>query len=174
AKRRKCSILVAKLDRLSRRRVHLGPDVAPGAVHRRRARAGRRSVHATRLCCAGRAGASPDLTRTKAALAEAKRRGVRLGNPEQAKANRFEAEAHAEGLRPVLTELRDLTSRAIADRADQARHPDAARCIDDRDALASTPRAALIVAIDRGFESPARKIVRPAGRSVTIRRLGYV
>src|SRR5215831_10606642 len=34
--------------------------------------------------------------RTKAALAEAKRRGVRLGNPEQAKANRLEAEAHAE------------------------------------------------------------------------------
>ena len=52
--------------------------------------------------------------RTKAALAEAKRRGVRLGNPEQAKANRLEAEAHAERLRPMLTELRDLPSRAIA------------------------------------------------------------
>jgi hypothetical protein len=39
---------------------------------------------------------------------------VRLGNPEQAKANRLEAEAHAERLRPVLTELRDLPSRAIA------------------------------------------------------------
>ena len=46
--------------------------------------------------------------RTKAALAEAKRRGVRLGNPEQAKANRLEAEAHAERLRPVLTELRGI------------------------------------------------------------------
>ena len=46
--------------------------------------------------------------------ARAKRRGVRLGNPEQAKANRLEAEAHAERLRPVLTELRDLPSRAIA------------------------------------------------------------
>ena len=33
---------------------------------------------------------------------------------EQAKANRLEAEAHAERLRPVLTELRDLPSRAIA------------------------------------------------------------
>src|SRR5262249_46790976 len=52
--------------------------------------------------------------RTKAALAEAKRRGARLGNPEQATANRLEAEAHAERLRPVLTELRDLPSRAIA------------------------------------------------------------
>jgi DNA invertase Pin-like site-specific DNA recombinase len=39
--------------------------------------------------------------RTKAALAEAKRRGVRLGNPEQAKANRLEAETHAERLRGV-------------------------------------------------------------------------
>jgi hypothetical protein len=37
---------------------------------------------------------------------------VRLGNPEQAKANRHEAEAQR--LRPVLTELRDLPSRAIA------------------------------------------------------------
>jgi hypothetical protein len=37
-----------------------------------------------------------------------------LGNPEQAKANRLEAEAHAEQLRPVLTELRDLPSRTIA------------------------------------------------------------
>ena len=52
--------------------------------------------------------------RTKAALAEAKRRGVRLGNPEQAKANRLAADARAERLRPVLTELRDLPARAIA------------------------------------------------------------
>ena len=52
--------------------------------------------------------------RTKAALAEAKRRGVQLGNPEQAKANQLAAEAHAEQLRPILTELRDLPSRAIA------------------------------------------------------------
>jgi hypothetical protein len=41
-------------------------------------------------------------------LAEAKRRGVQLGNPEQPKANRLEAEAHAERLRPVLTELRGI------------------------------------------------------------------
>jgi hypothetical protein len=52
--------------------------------------------------------------RTKAALAEAKRHGARLGNPDQAKANPLEAEAHADRLRPVLTELRGLPSRAIA------------------------------------------------------------
>ena len=50
----------------------------------------------------------------KHCASNATRRGVRLGNPEQAKANRLEAEAHAERLRPVLTELRDLPSRAIA------------------------------------------------------------
>jgi hypothetical protein len=49
--------------------------------------------------------------RTKAALAEAKRRGARLGNPEQP--NRLEAEAHAELLRPVSTELHDPDERAI-------------------------------------------------------------
>jgi hypothetical protein len=37
---------------------------------------------------------------------------VRLGNPEQAKANRLEAEAHAERLRPVLTQLRDPAERS--------------------------------------------------------------
>src|SRR5215813_2032487 len=115
AKRRKCSIVVAKLDRLSRdvefisglmsRRVPfivaaLGRDVDPFMLHIYAALAEqeRRMIS----------------QRTKAALAEAKRRGVRLGNPEQAKANRLEAEAHAERLRPVLTELRDLPSRAIA------------------------------------------------------------
>ena len=64
--------------------------------------------------------------RTKAALAEAKRRGVRLGNPEQAKANRLEAKTQAERLRPVLTELRDLPSRAIAAEAAPGLRPVAA------------------------------------------------
>jgi len=50
-------------------------------------------------------------------------------------------------------------------RAGQARHPDAARwrlAIDDRDALTSTPRAALIVAIDRGVRIASAKNFRPA------------
>ena len=109
--------MVAKLDRLSRdvefisglmsRRVPfivaaLGRDVDPFMLHIYAALAEqeRRMIS----------------QRTKAALAEAKRRGVRLGNPEQAKANQLEAQAQAqaERLRPVLTELRDLPSRAIA------------------------------------------------------------
>jgi DNA invertase Pin-like site-specific DNA recombinase len=115
AKRRKCSIVVAKLDWLSRdvefisglmsRRVPfivvaLGRNADPFMLHIYAALAEqeRRMIS----------------QRTKAALAEAKRRGVRLGNPEQARANRLEADAHAERLRPVLTELRDLPTRAIA------------------------------------------------------------
>jgi hypothetical protein len=39
---------------------------------------------------------------------------ARLGNPEQAKVNWLEAEAHAEQPRPPLTGLRDRPSRPIA------------------------------------------------------------
>src|SRR5262249_11424264 len=56
----------------------------------------------------------------------------------------------------------DLPSRAIAAELAKRAIPtprggDWRLAIDDRDALTSTPRAALIVAIDRGFELPARK-----------------
>jgi DNA invertase Pin-like site-specific DNA recombinase len=115
AKRGKCSIVVAKLDRLSRdvefissvmfRQVPfvvaaLGRDVDPFTLRIYAALAEHERCMISQ--------------RTKAALAEAKRRGVRLGNPEQAKANRLEDEAHPQRLRPASTELRDLPSRAIA------------------------------------------------------------
>ena len=51
--------------------------------------------------------------RIRAALAEAKRRGVKLGNP-NGERNRTEAIARAEHLRPLLTELRGRPLRAIA------------------------------------------------------------
>ena len=63
AKLRKCSIVVAKLDRLSR-----DVEFISGLMSRRvpfivaALGAGRRSVHAAHLCRAGRAGASHDLT----------------------------------------------------------------------------------------------------------------
>lgn len=44
----------------------------------------------------------------------AKARGVALGNPQQAARNRELARTEAENLRPVLTELKHLSSRQIA------------------------------------------------------------
>jgi|SRR5215510_1132822 len=116
AKRRKCEIAVAKLDRLSRdvafiaslmaKRVpfvvtELGRDVDPFMLHIYAALAEkeRRNISA----------------RTKAALAQAKARGVQLGNRAQAAANRSEAQERAEALRPVFTELQHLSLRRLAE-----------------------------------------------------------
>jgi DNA invertase Pin-like site-specific DNA recombinase len=115
AKRRRCSIVVAKLDRLSRdvafisglmaKRVpfivaELGNDVDPFMLHIYAALAEKER----RLISA----------RTKAALGAAKARGVRLGNPALAAAKKAAAQAHAEELRPVLEELRGRPLRTIA------------------------------------------------------------
>jgi DNA invertase Pin-like site-specific DNA recombinase len=116
AKRRKCSIVVAKLDRLSRdvafisglmaQRVpfivaELGPDVDPFLLHIYAALAEKERNLIS--------------TRTKAALAAAKARGVRLGNAAQAEANKLQADAAAERLRSIIAPLRHLPSRRIAD-----------------------------------------------------------
>jgi DNA invertase Pin-like site-specific DNA recombinase len=116
AKRRKCSIVVAKLDRLSRD-VHfisglmtqkvpfivaeLGPDVDPFMLHIYAALAEKERRNIS--------------IRTKQALAAAKARGVQLGNPQQAKANKHEADRYAKALRPVLVGLRHLPVEKIAD-----------------------------------------------------------
>jgi DNA invertase Pin-like site-specific DNA recombinase len=52
--------------------------------------------------------------RTKAALAQAKARGVRLGNPDLPAVNRAQAAERAEALRPIFTELSGRSLRAIA------------------------------------------------------------
>jgi DNA invertase Pin-like site-specific DNA recombinase len=116
AKRRKCPIVVAKLDRLSRdvafisglmaRRVpfivaELGPDVDPFMLHIYAALAEKERRNIS--------------IRTKQALAAAKARGVRLGNAEQAKENKRDADRYAKTLRPILTELRHLPVEKIAD-----------------------------------------------------------
>ena len=116
AKKSKCPIVVAKLDRLSRdvafiaglmaQRVpfivaELGKDADPFMLHIYAALAEkeRRMISA----------------RTKDALRAAKARGVTLGNPEQAKANATSADTFAECMRPIVWPVINLSSRQIAD-----------------------------------------------------------
>src|SRR3954453_17598027 len=115
AKKVKCHVAVAKLDRLSRdvafiaalmvQRVPfivtaLGRNVDPFTLHIYAALAEqeRRMIS----------------ERTKAGLQAAKARGVVLGNPKAAADNKKAAMARAESLRPVLIELADLSSRDVA------------------------------------------------------------
>jgi DNA invertase Pin-like site-specific DNA recombinase len=126
ARRRKCPIAVAKLDRLSRD-VHfisglmahrvpflvaeLGPDVDPFILHLYAALAEKER----RLIS----------QRTKAALKAAKARGVRLGNPEIEKAQRrgvaavrVEADRFAASVLPIIRQAQRAGAsslRAIAD-----------------------------------------------------------
>jgi DNA invertase Pin-like site-specific DNA recombinase len=115
AKKLKCPVIVAKLDRLSRdvafiaglmaQRVpfivaELGASADPFMLHIYAALAEqeRRMI----------------AERTKHALAAAKARGVTLGNPEQAKANADQADAFAESLRETVWPVINLSSRRIA------------------------------------------------------------
>ena len=79
----------------------LGPDVNPFMLHIYAALAEKERRNIS-IC-------------TKQALAAAKARGVQLGNPQQAKANKHEADRYAKALRPVLVELRHLPVQKIAD-----------------------------------------------------------
>ena len=124
AKKHKCSIIVAKLDRLSRdvhfisglmtKRVpfivaELGPDVDPFMLHIYAAVAEKERALISQ--------------RTKAALAAAKARGVKLGNPrlEEARAPRMRANAEEAARQtalalPVIKPLYEqgVSMRAIA------------------------------------------------------------
>src|SRR6266702_575837 len=116
ARRRKCAIAVAKLDRLSRDvhfisglMVHkvpfvvaeLGPNVDPFTLHIYAALAQqeRRMIS----------------DRTRAGLAAAKARGKVLGNAVLAKVNHGAAIERAEALRPVFAELAGLSAHKAAD-----------------------------------------------------------
>ena len=115
AKRLKVSVCVAKLDRLSRdvgfiaglmsQRVPfivtaLGKDVDPFTLHIYAALAEqeRRMIS----------------QRTSAGLQAAKERGVKLGNPAQAEANKAAAQARDAILKPILKELIGSSTRVIA------------------------------------------------------------
>jgi DNA invertase Pin-like site-specific DNA recombinase len=115
AKKAKCEVAVAKLDRLSRdvafisgliaQRVpfivaSLGRDVDPFMLHIYAALAEQERRMISR--------------RTKEALAEAKQRGVKLGRQATADANKATAAARDAELAPILRELSNLSSRAVA------------------------------------------------------------
>jgi DNA invertase Pin-like site-specific DNA recombinase len=115
ARKHKCAVAVAKLDRLSRD-VHfisglmshkvpfvvaeLGPSVDPFTLHIYAALAQqeRRMIS----------------DRTRVGLAAAKARGVVLGNADLAKANRDAAAARAADLKPLMLELVGLSAHAAA------------------------------------------------------------
>src|SRR5262245_25329913 len=114
ARRGKCAVVVAKLDRLSRdvhfisglmvQRVpfivcELGADVDPCTLHLYAALAEKERTLISR--------------RTKDALAAAKKRGVRLGNPNWISSDKT-MQALAAQLRGALAELRGRSLRVIA------------------------------------------------------------
>ncbi|MFG3593796.1 recombinase family protein [Bradyrhizobium sp. RDI18] len=112
ARKLKCSIVVAKLDRLSRdvhfisglmsRKVPFVVAELPGAapfllhIYAALAEQERRMISA----------------RTKAAAAKA--RGVKLGSPTAAATNRQAADQHAESLRDIVEPIKHLSTRRIA------------------------------------------------------------
>jgi DNA invertase Pin-like site-specific DNA recombinase len=126
ARRQRCSVAVAKLDRLSRD-VHfisglmahrvpfvvadLGPDVDPFILHLFAALAEKERAMIS--------------TRTKAALAAAKARGVVLGSPQLAKARdvavssiKAMANQHAANVLPVIKEIQCASATSLRDIAD--------------------------------------------------------
>jgi DNA invertase Pin-like site-specific DNA recombinase len=116
ARRHRCSVAVAKLDRLSRD-VHfisglmahrvpfivaeLGPDVDPFVLHLYAALAEKERALISK--------------RTKEGLAVAKAKGRKLGGPRgQSEANKKAAAERAEALRPVFTKLAALSANKAA------------------------------------------------------------
>jgi len=117
ARKRRCAVVVAKLDRLSRdvafisglmaRRVpfivaELGADVDPFMLHIYAAMAEKERRNISR--------------RTKEALAAAKARGVKLGNPKLGKMQAAAAAERDARLRAVLEPMAGLPSRAVAEK----------------------------------------------------------
>jgi len=128
ARKWKCPVVVAKLDRLSRD-VHfisglmthgvpfivaeLGPNVDPFTLHIYAALAEKERKMISE--------------RTKVALAAAKRRGVKLGSPVAAKRSQSDADEHAESLRRIITPLakKFRSARAIAQQLNDRNIPSA-------------------------------------------------
>jgi len=115
ARKHKCAVLVAKLDRLSRDVCFISALMAqhvPFIV----AELGRNADPFMLHIYAALAEQERRMIseRTRQALAAARERGVVLGNAKQALANKNESVARAESLRPLLARMSGLSARAIA------------------------------------------------------------
>jgi DNA invertase Pin-like site-specific DNA recombinase len=115
ARKSKASVVVAKLDRLSRD-VHFISGLMGQRVPFIVTQLGKNVDTFTLHIWAALAQKERELIseRTKAALAAAKERGVRLGNPALAIANREAAAARDAALKDTLVELSTKTYREIA------------------------------------------------------------
>ena len=120
ARKAKCAVIVAKLDRLSRDVAFIAGLMAQGVpfiVTELGSNADPFMLHIyAALAEQERRMIS---TRTKAALQMAKARGKILGNPEQALANAINAAEFADNLRDQVTPLLHLSYRKIAEQLNQ-------------------------------------------------------
>jgi DNA invertase Pin-like site-specific DNA recombinase len=169
ARRKRCSVAVAKLDRLSRD-VHfisglmahrvpflvaeLGPDVDPFILHLFAALAEKERAMIS--------------TRTKAALAAAKARGVKLGGPKLAQARKVAletigaaADTHAANVLPIIREIRKAGSTTLREIAEalNARGVQTAR---GGQWYAMTVRNVLARAVNSIVNAPLRRARRGA------------
>ena len=116
AKKAKCPVCVAKLDRLSRDVAFIAGLMAqkvPFVVAALGSNADPFMLHIYAALAEQERRMISD--RTKVALAGAKARGTQLGNQEQADRNRLAAQARADELRPILAQFAGQSARAIAD-----------------------------------------------------------
>jgi DNA invertase Pin-like site-specific DNA recombinase len=118
-RKHKARLVIAKLDRLGRS-VHLISGLMESKVDFvccDMPQATRLTLHV--LAAVAEHEREMISQRTRAGLAAAKARGVVLGNPALAKANRDAAAERAEALRPVFAELAGMSTRAAAAELDK-------------------------------------------------------
>jgi DNA invertase Pin-like site-specific DNA recombinase len=113
-KKHRAKLVIAKLDRLSRNVAFIANlmDGKVDFVCCDMPEATRLTIHV--LAAVAEHEREMISARTKAGLAAAKAKGIRLGNPALAAANEAAAMKRAKELKPVLKELRGLSARAAA------------------------------------------------------------
>jgi DNA invertase Pin-like site-specific DNA recombinase len=113
-KKHKAKLVIAKLDRLARNVAFIATlmDGNVEFVCCDMPQATKLTIHV--LAAVAEHEREAIVQRTKEGLSAAKARGVKLGNPVLAAANRAAALERAKALRPILSELADLSATACA------------------------------------------------------------